>query len=171
MFRHSDFYVILCKGTVRLRLRNKIIFPLLQERHLAAVSVENSIQAKLQVPEKVLSPRLDSNPGPSIHKAAVLLIELHCQTEKGSSKLGIIYSICGFTLLLACISFTMPQKCCPEILPILVPVLVPVPVPKFSPQKGQISKNSRKTKTIVHYKMYWKQSQVEKQSHKGQQSL
>ena len=51
-------------------------------RHLAYFKARIQLQAKFQVPlEKSTFPSAGLNPGPSDYEAAVLLTELHCQTE------------------------------------------------------------------------------------------
>ena len=98
-------------------------------RHLAHFKAR--IQFPNQVPsilKKVLFPQPDLNPGPSNYKAAVLLTELHCQTENCGT-------IGGLYTQYAILAFIYSKYLRKSVLQLSQSCLCPSLVPNFSPKK------------------------------------
>ena len=130
------------KEGISLRIVYIWVFPPLQQRHLAAeignyfcYCRPSSIKPSFKYPKKVLSPRPDSNPGPSDYEAAVLLTELHCQTVNSHVNWVLYNKDAILDYFLACfhvLQFSKSQS--QSHFPVTVPL--PSPVPYFSPKKN-----------------------------------
>ena len=118
--------------------------------------------------KKVLFPQPDSNPGPSTYEAAVLLTELHHQSENYLWNRVLYSKHAFFRLFLA--SFLL-NKVSPTIF--LVPVTVPVPIPSLTSVPRRTNHSLEKEKEIPRLLQTTLQdiSCETDESHVGQSSL